>query len=98
MADVFDIRSSDKWSFDAVALTLLKLTTLGLDPTKVKFAAGPNLRPTHEAQHWADKTHLFDFSAEDRVPAALYNKILREGLKGTPAPAVQSDNEKDGDD
>jgi len=97
MADIFDIRSSGRWTFDAVASTLLKLTTLGLDSTKVKFAAGPNLKPTHDAQYWADKTRAFDFSAEDRVPAALYNKILWEGLKGTPAPAVQSDNDKDGD-
>jgi YVTN family beta-propeller protein len=97
MADVFDVRSSGRWTFDAVASTLLKLTTLGLDPTKVKFAAGPNLKPTHDAQYWADKTRGFDFSAEDRVPAELYNKILWEGLKGTPAPVTQSDKEKDGD-
>ena len=97
MADVFDIRSSGRWNFDAVASTLLKLTTLGLNPTTVKFAAGLDLKPTHDAQYWADKTRGFDFSAEDRVPAALYNKILWEGLKGTPAPAVRSDNDKDGD-
>ena len=97
MADVFDIRSSGRWTFDAVASTLLKLTTLGLNPTKVKFAAGPNLKPTHDAQYWADKTRGFDFSAEDRVPAELYNKILWEGLKGTPAPVSQSNNDKDAD-
>jgi len=97
MADVFDIRSSGRWSFDAVASTLLKLTTLGLDPTKVSFAAGPNLKPTHDAQYWADKTRGFDFSGEDRVPAELYNKILWEGLKGTSAPVTQSDKDKDGD-
>jgi YVTN family beta-propeller protein len=98
MADVFDIRSSGKWSFDAVASTLLKLTTLGLDATKVKFAAGPDLKPTQNAQYWADKTRGFDFSAEDRVPAELYNKILWEGLKGTPAPAIHGDNDKDKDE
>jgi len=38
----------------------------------------------------------FDFSAEDRVPTELYNKILWEGLKGTPAPAVSS-TQSDGD-
>jgi len=97
MADVFDIRSSGRWTFDAVASTLLKLTTLGLDPTKVKFAAGPNLKPTHDAQYWADKTRGFDFSGEDRVPVELYNKILWEGLKGTSAPVTQSDKDKDGD-
>jgi YVTN family beta-propeller protein len=103
MADAFDTKSSGKWTFKAVASTLLKLTTLGLDPTKVEFAGGPNLKPTHDAQYWAQKTRGFDFSSEDRVPAELYNKILWEGLKGTPAPVaktrfskVETDDDKDG--
>jgi hypothetical protein len=110
MADVFDITSSGSWTFNAVASTLLNplLTTpiaqggLGLDPTKVQFAAGPNLKPTHNAQYWAKKTHGFDFSSEDRVPAQLYNKILWEGLKGKSAPAAKTrfsrgDSEEDKD-
>jgi YVTN family beta-propeller protein len=90
MADVFDTDSSGKWTFKALASTLLKSTTLGLDPTKVEFAAGPNLKPTHDAQYWEAKTHTFDFSQEDRVPPELYNKILWEGLKRTPAPVVKN--------
>lgn len=90
MADVFDTHSSGQWTFNAVASTLLKVTTLGLDPTKVEFAAGPNLKPTHNAQYWAKKTRGFDFSAEDRVPPDLYNKILWEGLKGTSAPSAKT--------
>jgi DNA-binding beta-propeller fold protein YncE len=97
MADVFDTRSSGQWTFNATASTLLKLTTLGLDVKKVNFVAGPNLKPTHSAQWWADKTRGFDFSAEDRVPTELYNKILWEGLKGTPAPATQTSFERDND-
>jgi len=103
MADVFDITSSGKWTFNAVASTLLKLTTLGLDPNKIEFAAGPDLKPTHDAQYWAEKTRGFDWSGEDRVPAELYNRILWEGLKGTPAPVahttspvVAGDKDKDG--
>jgi len=103
MADVFDVNSSGKWTFNAVASTLLKLTTLGLDPNKVEFAAGPDLKPTHDAQYWAEKTRGFDWSGEDRVPAELYNRILWEGLKGTPAPVahtaspvVAGDKDKDG--
>ena len=94
MTDAFDIRSSGKWTFNAVASTLLNpiLTTpiamggLGLDPRTVQFAAGRNLKPTHDAQYWEAKTHNFDFSEEDRVPADLYNRILWEGLKGATAP------------
>ncbi len=98
MADVFDTKSksSVKWTFNAVASTLLKATTLGLDPTKVQFAAGPDLKPTHDANYWAEKTRGFDFSEEDRVPAELYNKILWEGLKGTAAPVTQTHEEKKG--
>jgi len=88
MADVFDITSAGDWTFTAVASTLLKQTTLGIgqSASNVRFAAGPNLKPTHNAKYWAAKTRGFDFSAEDRVPRDLYNKILWEGLKGTPAP------------
>jgi DNA-binding beta-propeller fold protein YncE len=116
MADVFDTDSSPKWTFKAVASTLLTpiLTKpiapiaqgggLGLDPNKVVFAKGPILKPTHDAQYWAQKTRGFDFSGEDRVPKELYNKILWEGIKGTPAPVAttrfpkaDSDKDKDGD-
>ena len=88
MADVFDITSPGDWTFTAVASTLLKQTTLGLGQSgaNVRFAAGPNLKPTHNAKYWAAKTKGFDFSAEDRVPRDLYNKILWEGLKGTRTP------------
>ena len=103
MADAFDTKSSGKWTFKAVASTLLKSTTLGLDPTKMEFASGADLKPTHDAKYWEQKTRGFDFSAEDRVPADLYNKILWEGLKGTAAPAaktrfskVETDDDQDG--
>jgi YVTN family beta-propeller protein len=93
MADVFNIKSNGRWNFNAVASTLLKLTSV-VDPSKTVFAKGPDLKPTHDAQYWAQKTKGFDFSAEDRVPTELYNKILWEGLKGTPAPAVKGASSK----
>src|SRR5467141_785030 len=103
MADAFDTKSSGKRTFKAVASTLLKSTTLGLDPTKMEFASGADLKPTHDAKYWAQKTRGFDFSAEDRVPADLYNKILWEGLKGSAAPGAktrfskfETDDDQDG--
>jgi hypothetical protein len=111
MTDVFDIKSSGKWNFQAVASTLLQpmLNTpisqggLGFTSSNVHFAAGPKLKPTHDAQYWAAKTRGFDFSGEDRVPTELYNRILWEGLKGTPAPTTKAsfpkvDSEKETDD
>jgi YVTN family beta-propeller protein len=98
MADVFDITSSGKWTYHAVASTLLKLTTLGLNPTTVEFIPGPDLKPTHDVNYWAEKTRGFDFSEEDRVPAELYNKILWEGLKGTSAPVIKDREDKEDKD
>jgi hypothetical protein len=109
MADIFDITSPGTWTFTAVASTLLKQTTLAgaQGDNKLNFAAGPDLKPTHNAKYWAAKTRGFDFSGEDRVPADVYNKILWEGLKGTRAPvpysrfqkiaAVNEDADKDND-
>jgi YVTN family beta-propeller protein len=100
MANLFDIHSSGKWTFTANASTLLKLTTLGLDPNSTVYAKGPDVKPTHDVQYWAEKTKGFDFSEEDRVPAELYNKILWEGIKGTAAPVAQnvsSKADRDGD-
>ena len=104
MADVFNIHSSGTWDFHALASTLLQHTTLNLNPATTAFVKGPHLKPTHDAQYWAEKTKGFDFSLEDRVPADLYNKILWEGLKGTPVPIVKAqsakvkaDHDRDGD-
>jgi DNA-binding beta-propeller fold protein YncE len=100
MADVFDITSSGNWTFTAVASTLLKQTTLALaqGDSNVQFAEGPDLKPTHNAKYWAAKTRGFDFSSEDRVPRAFYNKILWEGIKGTPAPVPHSQFQMIADD
>ena len=89
MADVFDVTSSGAWTFTAVASTLLKATTvlsMAQPANRVLYAEGPDLKPTHNASYWAAKTRGFDFSGEDRVPRDLYNRILWEGLKRTPAP------------
>jgi hypothetical protein len=102
MADLFETKGSGKWTFQAVASTLLtpilikpiapisQAGGLGLDPKTVVFASGPQLKPTHDVQYWAARTRNFDFSGEDRVPKELYNKILWEGIKGTTAPSVKT--------
>jgi DNA-binding beta-propeller fold protein YncE len=116
MADVFDTTSSGNWTFTATASTLLRQTTIFTQAAQngpsdnILFAKGPALKPTHSASYWAAKTKGFDFSVEDNVPTDRYNKILWEGLKGTPAPtphtrfqviataAKGKDKDKDGDD
>jgi hypothetical protein len=91
MSEVFDTSSDGTWTFTAEASTILKTTTvasadIGGEP--LRFAAGPVIRPKHDAAYWVAKTKGFDFSVADRAPAALYNKVLWEGLMpGKPYPA-----------
>ena len=84
MADVFDITSSGSWTYTAVASTILKTTTLNLAQAHahggVKFAAGPNIKPKHNAAYWTKVTAGFDFSQADQVPPARFNKVLWAGL------------------
>jgi YVTN family beta-propeller protein len=92
MADVFDIRSSGRWTYAAEASTVLGTTMLALagGHDGVRFAAGPNVEPQHDAAYWDQVTAGFDFSEADQVPAAQFNRVLWTGLMGTkPYPAVR---------
>jgi hypothetical protein len=93
MADVFDISSSGKWSYQAEASTVLKGTAIAQasGALGVKFAQGADVKPRHDAKYWAKLTAGFDFSEADRVPAAKFNKVLWKGLMGAkPYPVVVS--------
>jgi YVTN family beta-propeller protein len=93
MADVFDIRSSGKWSYAAEASTVLATTTLALAQTAkggVRFAAGPMITPKHDAAYWDAVTAGFDFSEADQVPPAQFNRVLWTGLMDDkPYPVVR---------
>jgi YVTN family beta-propeller protein len=84
MSDVFDIKSSGRWSYAAEASTALATTALGVGEkvNGVKFAAGPIVRPAHDAAYWDSVTVGFDFSDADLVPPALFNRVLWSGLMG----------------
>ncbi len=91
MSDVFDITSSGAWTYNAIASTILKTTSLALAETGVKFAEGPDVLPRHDAAYWARATRGFDFSAEDRVPVDLMNEVMWEGvMDGKPYPTHRS--------
>ena len=100
MADVFDTSGSGDWRYAPVASTILKTTTLNLAAldTGVRYAAGPDISPLHDATWWAERTQGFDFSAEDRVPFALLNRVLWEGTKpgvAYPGPAASTPDSDD---
>src|SRR5437899_1214191 len=78
LTDVFDIRSSGKWSFVAEASTVLKVTQLAQGPggLGVQFARGADVKPKHDAECWEKATAGFDFSDADRVPPDKFNRVL----------------------
>jgi len=96
MTDVFDISKGRGWTYNAVASTILKTTTLarwegGPNGGKIEFVEGPDLQPTRTAAWWSEQTRGFDWSSEDRVPADLFNEVVWEGMKGSqPYPAVRT--------
>jgi YVTN family beta-propeller protein len=101
MAEVFDIGSSGKWTYVAEASTVLSSTQLAQAPNGlgVKFAAGPEIKPRHDAAYWAQVTAGFNFDEADQVPVAQFNQILWAGLMGnTPYPALRGQTPSTKDD
>ncbi len=94
MADVFDIRSSGRWNFAAEASTVLATTSVAVTDGAgaVRFAAGPMIRPAHDAEYWEAVTAGFDFSEADEVPPARFNRVLWTGLMaGKPYPTARGE-------
>ena len=92
MSDLFDIKSSGKWTYSAEASTVLATTSVSTSAGRsgIRFAAGPTIRPQHDAAYWDGVTVGFDFSQADQVPPALFNKVLWDGLMGKrPYPALK---------
>lgn len=85
MADVFDL-SQTTWNYTATASTMLVGTGLPLPSSVANLKP---LTPTHSSAYWAAATQGMDFSAEDRIDFAKYNRILWKGLMGDrPYPAA----------
>jgi hypothetical protein len=94
MTDLFDIKSSGEWTHTAEASTVLATTTVALADgnSGVRFAAGPRIKPRHDAAYWDKATAGFDFSEADEVPAAQFNRVLWKGLMGKkPYPALHGE-------
>src|SRR4030095_3357258 len=77
MADVFDIRSSGKWTYTAEASAVVATTTVAWAQkgNGVRYAAGPMITPQHSAAYWAEVTAGFDFSEADQVPPATFTRL-----------------------
>jgi hypothetical protein len=89
MTDVFDSRQKD-WTFTASPSGLLCGTGVNLLPSSACENVTA-LYPTHNATYWANVTKGMDFSKEDLVDGAQFNRILWKGLMGSkPYPASPS--------
>lgn len=89
MSAVFDLKQKN-WSFTAVPSALLRETKL---PLPEAAAAPPHaaLTPAHDAAWWSAKTAGYNWSTEDRLDSAVFNRVLWEGLApGKPYPAARS--------
>jgi hypothetical protein len=85
MADVFNTTSSP-WSFTAAPSALLYNTALPLPPKQAGMIVP---KPSHNAKYWARATKGMDFTTEDRLDPAAFNRILWKGLMGSkPYPAA----------
>lgn len=87
MTDVFDITKST-WTFTATVPTILRSTMLPLPPATVAYNT---VKPLHDFRYWVAATRHMDFSKEDRIDAAHYNRVLWKGIMGNkPYPTRRS--------
>ena len=86
MADIFNTYPT-QWSFTATVPAGLYSTGLPLTPPVGLVVP----KPTHTAEYWARATKGMDFTSEDRMDFAEYNRILWKGIMGNkPYPAKPS--------
>jgi len=87
MADIFNTTPSP-WSFTAAPSALLYAPNTQL-PLPPKPAGLMVQKPAHNAKYWARATKGMDFTSEDRVDPADFNRILWKGMMGhKPYPAA----------
>ena len=89
MTDVFDLNAKS-WTFNAGPSAALAQTDL---PVPRKTASlKQHFVSVHDAQYWAKATQGYDWSAEDRIDAEAYNRVLWEGIRGGRAyPATRAE-------
>ncbi len=85
MANAFDTAQAT-WSFKATPSGYLKNTTLPIPATAYAETSAAQLRPLHTAQWWALHTRGMDFSVEDHLPTARFNRVVWQGVMGAEKP------------
>ena len=77
MANVFDL-DRRAWTYRARVPDMLRSTSLPLPAQQ----GATVVKPKHDSAYWAAKTATFDFSSEDRLDPAAYDRILWAGTNG----------------
>ncbi|HKF52322.1 MAG TPA: hypothetical protein VKB26_08425, partial [Candidatus Acidoferrales bacterium] len=87
MADVFTTEYKP-WTYTATVPEILRSTQLPVGNAAQNGGASADAyaKPRHDAAYWADKTKGMDFSVEDRIDPAKFNRIVWEGLVGKDVP------------
>ncbi len=80
---------SSCWNYSAIPSAFLCNTTLPISSCSGMDAAAVP-KPTHDAAWWGQKTKGMDFSKEDLNDPQTFNRIIWEGIKGTPYPKTNS--------
>jgi DNA-binding beta-propeller fold protein YncE len=88
MTDLFDLHQKS-WSYTAAPSVTLRETQLPLPPQRAG-ATTAHFADAHDAHYWTAKTRGYDWSQEDKIPAAEFNHVLWNGLARGPYPAVRS--------
>ncbi len=94
MANAFDTAQAG-WNFKATPSVYLKNTTLPIPATAYAETSAAQLRPLHNAQWWAAHTRGMDFSVEDHLPTARFNRVVWQGVMGAEKPYTTERSGKD---
>ena len=87
MTTIFDL-SRSAWTYTAVVPAPMQGVLTALSRSS---QPGPEFHDARTAAYWAQQTRGFDWSSADRLPTALFNRILWRGLTGdTTYPSVRN--------
>lgn len=80
MANAFDTSKPANWTYTATPSRYLAQTTLPLDFSKTASVGA--WHPLHNASWWAAMTKGMDFSVEDHLDSATFNRVVWQGVMG----------------
>jgi DNA-binding beta-propeller fold protein YncE len=85
MTDAFDLQQR-QWSYVVGHPVALYKTALPMPHDEAAERAAHSLSFAHDAQYWTSATAGYDWSQEDRIDTAEFNRILWSGLFGNERP------------